>query len=358
MEKKIKILFILPSLRPGGAERVVSFIAQHLDKTKFEPKLLIVGYEKKAVYSFDNIETVFLNKSRVLFGIFGIFKNINKFKPDIVMTSIAHLTMVTVLQSYFFRKTKFVSREANIKKVSRQYHNEMPSTLGNILNNLSYKLLDLVICQSRDMASELIDSHPKLEQKITIVNNPITKVYSSEINMPELTKPHYITVGRLHEEKGHCRILLALSQLDYDFDYTIIGKGIYKANIVDKANLLSIMDKITWIDFTDKVQEYLIDSSVFIQGSFAEGFPNALLESCAAGTPAIAYNCLGGTSEIIDNGINGFLVDSENELKNRLIELKVNPIDKRQIITSVMKKFSPEQIITQYEKAFTNLVKY
>ena len=59
MDNKIKILFILPSLRPGGAERVVSFIAQHLDKTKFESKLLIIGFKKKAVYSFENIETFF-----------------------------------------------------------------------------------------------------------------------------------------------------------------------------------------------------------------------------------------------------------------------------------------------------------
>ncbi|TXE20243.1 glycosyltransferase [Psychroserpens burtonensis] len=357
MANKIKILFILPSLRPGGAERVVSFIAQHLDKTKFEPKLLIVGYEKKAVYSIENIETVFLNKSRVLFGIIGIFNNIKTFKPDIVMTSIAHLTMVTVLQSYFFRRTKFVSREANIKKISRQYHNEMPSVIGKILSNRSYKLLDLIICQSKDMANELIELHPIVAHKITIINNPITKVYASEITTATPTKTNYITVGRLHEEKGHCRILEALSLLDYDFNYTIIGKGTYKDTIVEKAKELDLMDKIIWVDFTDVVQKHLIESSVFIQGSFAEGFPNALLESCTVGTPVIAYKCLGGTSEIIATGINGFLVDSEIELKEKLVNLKLYPMDRRQIITSVMKKFSPEQIIEHYEKTFTNLVR-
>jgi hypothetical protein len=69
MEKKIKILFILPSLRAGGAERVVSFIAQNLNTTKFSPVLLIIGYEKDAAFSIEDIETHFLNKSRVLDGI-------------------------------------------------------------------------------------------------------------------------------------------------------------------------------------------------------------------------------------------------------------------------------------------------
>ena len=79
-----------------------------------------------------------------------------------------------------FRSTKFVSREANIKKVSQQYHNEMPSFLGKILSKRSYKLLDLIVCQSKDMATELVELHPISKQKITIVNNPITKVFSPE----------------------------------------------------------------------------------------------------------------------------------------------------------------------------------
>ena len=271
------------------------------------------------------------------------------------MTSIAHLTMVTVFQSYFFRSTKFVSREANIKKVSQQYHNEMPSFLGKILSKRSYKLLDLIVCQSKDMATELVELHPISKQKITIVNNPITKVFSSDINASFPATPNYVTVGRLHEVKGHCRILRALSELDHEFTYTIIGKGNFKSVIVDKAKELNLMDKIIWIDFTNEVQKYLIDSSVFIQGSYAEGFPNALLESCAVGTPVIAYNCLGGTSEIVEENINGFLINSENELKNKLLDLKSNPMERAQVISSVMKKFSPEQIVSQYEKAFTNL---
>ena len=62
MEKKIKILFILPSLKAGGAERVVSFIAQNLDTTRFTPSLLIVGFEKDVAFSIHDIETHFLNK--------------------------------------------------------------------------------------------------------------------------------------------------------------------------------------------------------------------------------------------------------------------------------------------------------
>ncbi|NRA91647.1 MAG: glycosyltransferase [Psychroserpens sp.] len=356
MKKKppYRILFILPSLRAGGAERVVSFIAQNLDRDKFIPIMLIVGFEKDAAFQIDNVETHFLNKQRVLEGVRGIFSKIRSIRPDLVMTSIAHLTAVTTIQAYYFRNIRFVAREANIKKITKIYHdNNLP--MGKTLNKVSYKLLDAIICQSKDMAEELIELHPKTAKKIRIINNPITKSLSKSIQKhPE--KPQFITVGRLHNEKGHGRILEALSLLDFDFTYLIIGSGPHKALIEDKVKELKLDSKVDWIDYTQNVEDFLIQSSIFIQGSYAEGFPNALLESCAMGTPVIAYNAPGGTSEIVEPEINGYLVDSEEELHDKIIHLINHPIPKAQIIESVEKKFGKAQIIKQYETLFLDLI--
>ena len=356
MENTIKILFILPSLKAGGAERVVSFIAQNLDKSRFTPILLVVGFEKDAAFSVEHVDTHFLNKSRVLDGITGIFSKLKYLKPHIVMTSIAHLTAVTAIQSLYFRRIKFVAREANIKKITKQYHNTNLLPFGKTLNALSYKLLDAIICQSKDMADELIELRPKTVKKIHIINNPITKESSSEITIQQNPKAQYITVGRLHNEKGHARILEALSTLDIEFHYTIIGSGPHEQLIKDQVNRLGLSDKVSWVDFTNDVESYLKKSSVFIQGSYAEGFPNALLESCAVGVPVIAYNCLGGTSEIVEHGVNGFLVDTEIELKEYLIKLYSTPLDSHQIIDAVTKKFSKSIIIEQYQNVFSNLI--
>ena len=96
---------------------------------------------------------------------------------------------------------------------------------------------------------------------------------------------------------------------------------------------------------------------MFIQGSFVEGFPNALLESCAVGTPVIAYNAPGGTKEIIEDDINGYLVTSSEEflqkLEYALIKKDWNP---EKIRNSVVKKFSSKEIINKYETIFTELI--
>ena len=52
---QIKIFFILPSLKAGGAERVISFVSQNIDKEKFKPYLLVAGFEKDSVYDVSNI---------------------------------------------------------------------------------------------------------------------------------------------------------------------------------------------------------------------------------------------------------------------------------------------------------------
>ena len=72
MKGKIKIIFILPSLVPGGAERVISFVAQNIDKKKFEPTLLIAGYKEETAYDVSNVKVKYLNKSRILFSIQSI----------------------------------------------------------------------------------------------------------------------------------------------------------------------------------------------------------------------------------------------------------------------------------------------
>ena len=230
--------------------------------------------------------------------------------------------------------------------------------IHKILHNNLYKKLDLIICQSYDMAEHITQNYNIPKEKTIIINNPISN-YSAPLNNRKVgcdfDVKRLITVGRLSQEKGILRLIKILSKCHFNFSYTIIGDGIEKESIFQEAKKHNILDKINHIPFTKDVNTYLSNHDLFLQGSYVEGFPNALLESCVAGTPVIAFDVPGGTKEIISNGNNGFLVTTEDEFLLFLNkDVKWKPHEIREF---AYQKFNKEKILKEYEKMFLDVKK-
>lgn len=349
---KTKVLFILPTLTAGGAERVISFVAQNIDTNTFESTLLVTGYKKDAAYTIKDINIKFLEKSRVFTAVPSIFLFLLKHKPNFVLSSIGHLNTVMGLLAPFFYKMKFIIREASVVSKMSEIHNQTQNkSIYSTLALKAYKQIDVVVCQSKDMANDFIDIYNIPENKITIINNPITQAIplkNNTTNNNGIVK--FITVGRLSKEKGQLRILKLLSQLKFDFHYTLIGDGPFKDKINQTIEKYNLKSKITQIAFTDNVSKYIAESDLFLQGSYVEGFPNTALESCFVGTPVLAFNVPGGTKEILEHQVNGYLVENEEEyiyyLNNRL------HLKPENIRASVAIKFNEKTILKQYEALF------
>ena len=353
-----KILFILPSLKAGGAERVMSFIASNINKEKLECELLVLGFAKDAVYDVGDIKVFYLNKKRLIKAIIPLFFFIRINKANIVVGSIAHINRILSIFRIFFRKIKFVGRSANVDGVVSKYSNK-----GRIqywkLYKYFHKNLDKVICQSNDMANNLIAKYRTPSNKIAVINNPITDSFElkSPIRTRETKTIQYITVGALHSRKGHLRIVEILSKLDHSFNYTIIGSGQELEMVFDKIKNLGLENSISHIPYTKLVAKELSKHDVFLNGSFVEGFPNSFIESCAVGTPVITFNIPGGINEIISQGINGFIVETIDEYVNHLNQInKNNPFKPEKVRESVTSKYSKDIIISKYEALFFDLM--
>lgn len=358
MKKKTKILFILPTLKAGGAERVITTIGGKLDKSKYDCTLIVGGHEKDSSYDTSSFETIFLNKSRILNTIPDLYSHIRKKQPDIVLGSISHVNRVLAMFSILFPKIIFVGREASVQGVMNTF-----STVKRKFNPFKYffenyfKYLDAIICQSADMMEDIKSITNVNQKKIHIINNPISRSIKLKNSKQIRKTKKLITVGRLSKEKGHARILELLTKIDFSFEYTIIGDGQEKDYILNQANSLGIAGNIIHIPYTNEVDKYLLQSDIFLQGSFVEGFPNALLESSVAGIPSIAFNAPGGTKEIIEEGINGFIVENDLEfiekLNMALFETNWNP---KKIQKTVQDKFNLEKIVSQYTHLFSTLI--
>lgn len=355
-KNKIKVIIAIPSLCAGGAERVMSFVANELDTNQFDTTLVNFGFQKDNAYEIEGVKVVYFNKPRVLSGIPQFFNFIRKNKPHIVLTAIGHLNTIGAYFSLFFWRTKFIIREVNVLSVLAQFHGKS-NKLFSILAKRRFKMVHAVICQSQDMKNDLIKSYNISDRNLVVINNPITNNFSVKKRTSLNKKVHFITVARLVKQKGHERLFNALAKLDFDFKYTIVGDGTEKEYLVRLAKKLRIFSKIEFVSFTKEVDIYLAKADIYLQCSYVEGFPNALLESLMVGTPAIAFDAPGGINELIIQSANGYIAKNEKEYID-FIELMIREgIPSAQNVSdSVHSRYNKEIIIDQYQALFKELV--
>ncbi|TLF44548.1 glycosyltransferase [Maribacter aurantiacus] len=352
---KIKITFVIPNLSPGGAERILTFLAAKIDEHKFDSELLIIGSPGEENFSTEQMTVTFLGIDRVIRSIPKLVKHIRKRRPNIVMGTLAHVNVILGVISVLFPKIIFVGRQTSIVNIYKSFTSKPVFDWYHHFEKMALSKLDSIICQSEDMAMDCRGLFKIPIEKIHIINNPITDNFELVTNnRTKSQKYRFITVGRLVAVKGHQRVLKVLSQFNKPFNYTIIGDGPLKDELFDLARNYGIYKNINHIPFTNKVSDYLEQSDFFLQGSLTEGFPNALLESCAVGTPAIAFDVPGGTKEIIEHSVNGYLVEDEKDFLRILNDLGTfNP---ESVSKSVFNKFEKSLILKQYESHFIKLL--
>ena len=143
LKNKIKIIFFLPHLKAGGAERVVSFIFKSLDRTIFEPYLIVLGFEKEAQYAIEGQNIIFLNKKRLRSALLDIVIKIRELKPAIVFGSIGHINIYLGFLKFFFSKIKFIAREASVYTKMKSFNKRRQLPIF-VLRKL-YQKLDAIV---------------------------------------------------------------------------------------------------------------------------------------------------------------------------------------------------------------------
>lgn len=356
--EKIKVTIVLPNLAAGGAERVLSFVAQELNPKRFDTTLVIIGHEKDAAYDVTGIDVIFFNKDRVMAGIKDLFQYIRRNKPNIVVSAVGHLNTVTAYMKWLFPKIKFVAREVNVLSVLEKYASgKTGGKLYGILAGHRFNRFDKIICQSQDMLQDLNSSYNIKQKKLIVINNPVTSGFELKASNTISHPIRFITVARLVRQKGHQRLIEILGKLDFPFHYTIIGDGQEKETLFKRIDELGFSSSVSSIPFTKEVAKYLKKSDLYLQGSFVEGFPNSVIESCMVGTPVLAIDAPGGINEIIVDGVNGHIVSDESEFLKYLKRINSNyTFNPKKVSETISSRYSAEIILKKYEALFEDLL--
>jgi glycosyltransferase involved in cell wall biosynthesis len=140
------------------------------------------------------------------------------------------------------------------------------------------------------------------------------------------------------------------------YHLTIIGDGELREKLKGLSIKLGIEESVSFLGFQINPYKYLEIADIFISSSRHEGFPNAVLESLACGTPVVANNYKGGISEIIREGFNGSIIDITRSRDFEESIIKSTNLNSVQIKEDVVNRFQLRNIVQQYEKCFLKLL--
>ncbi len=221
-----------------------------------------------------------------------------------------------------------------------------------------YRKSDYFIAQSTGMKEDMMRSLNIEENKIQIIFNPVFsfKESSSESSSPnnESDLKEILFVGSLKEQKNIPFLLNSIKELikkRTDFVFRIVGEGKERRMLEELSYSLGLDKYVKFEGFSNNASSYYRVADVFILGSWYEGFPNVIIEALSKDVPVVSVDCKSGPSDIIEPGINGFLVKDYDtqEFALKISEVLDRKWNKEALLKSI-NKFSFYSIFNQYKE--------
>jgi glycosyltransferase involved in cell wall biosynthesis len=366
-DNRTKILFLIPSLGAGGAERVLVNLLNHLDRSKFVLVLAVVNLST-AVFLEDlaaDVELIDLGCTRVRFALIKIIRLIWQLQPLVVFSTLGHLNLLlAILKPLLPRNIRYLCRKTTIlSEALKSYPN--PRFLWAWAYKRFYRRFDKIICQSKYMRDDFTANFGIPEEKTVVINNPVdiervkrlaSELIDTGINKNESTltgqqKINLVSAGRLVKTKGFDLLIEAIALTgNHAFNLTLLGDGPLKSELQALAEVRGIASQVRFVGFQKNPYAFIAQADAYVLSSRFEGFPNVVLESLACGTPVIATPALGGTREILD-GLDGCLLANSISAAG-LAEALSNFNFGKRLPPEVIIPYEIKRIVNLYEQQF------
>jgi glycosyltransferase involved in cell wall biosynthesis len=305
MFRRSRILLLVPHLGGGGAERVIAQLAQSLPRDCFDVHLGLVAQRDGLPDTLSSgVRVHRIGASRVLFGTFGLLRMIRRLRPDLILSGMFHLNfLVLLLRPLFPRHTRILVRQNGMFLAQQPNLGGFPMLR---LYRATYPQAEGIICQTDAMAAEmtrLLGSNARIH----VLRNPVDvrgvrRTVARSARRWFGLGPHLLAVGRLSAEKGFDLLLDAFATIRSRFpgaDLTILGKGPEEKALRAQCESLGLTACVRFAGYVVEPASWFAGATLLVISSRQDAFPNALLESAAAGLPVVATPCSPGVTELL-----------------------------------------------------------
>lgn len=353
------ILFIVPDLSKGGAQRVVARLSKELAN---ENNIYIVIFENNVSYEYKGELILLPRYNNRIVNNLSRYKKIRKIKKELsIDVSISFLStsnILNILTSKRKDKTVISIRNYTEYEFKNYKYGSMIKYMEKMIYNKSWK----VVAVSNQINEYLVREYQINQQKLVTIYNPydvneiigLSKIENNDAIVKwKQNSLLFINVGRLEYQKNHKLFIDIIKygiEQGLDCKGLIIGQGTLKQDLIDYVERLRLTDNIKIIDHQSNPFTFMNIADIYLLTSYYEGFPNALVEGMICGCAAVSVNCKSGPSEIL-------IVDNDS-IYNAKYGFLLNDVYKSTIDLEILRKlFSLLSLKDNVEELRRNSVK-
>ena len=340
----MKIFFYIHSLTGGGAERVTASLVRHLADQGHDVGVITMHSEECDFYPLDpRVRRVTLNLAGVNRGLGKLTANYRRWralrrvfkaeKPDVVVAMMTTSIVLAILAA--------IGLPVRVYGSERNYPGRKATALPwALLRRLVYRFADGHVAQTREAESWL--QHHTGARNVHVIPNPVVWLipsFSPKVSPDNVVSPErkiILAVGTKSDQKGFDLLVRAFSGLTVvhpNWDLVIIGIDPASdaisgggASVQRLAEEVGVAQRVYLPGRLGNVADWYQRADMFVLSSRYEGFPNVLLEAMASGCACVAFDCDTGPRDLIEDGVNGLLVQAEcvEALTNAMARLMRN----------------------------------
>ena len=314
MDKKIrKVMFHINSLGKGGAERVVSLLANEFVKDKVEVVIATEWYSEEEYDLEHQVRRIHAGLSEVQekdsriakqwYRIWNLRKVLLQEKPDVILS-------FCVKANYRAMMAAVGTGIPVIVSVRNDPKIDYVGKANSLMNKLFLNRAAGCVFQTEE-AKEFFDE--VLQKKSLIICNPVNEKYLKAVRKAPEKK--IVCVGRLVAQKNQMLLVNAFEKIleKYpDYQLYLYGDGSddeCKEELLQYVGSKELRSHIHFMGLSSTLEQDMADAAMFVLPSNYEGMPNALMEAMALGLPVISTDCpCGGSRYWIEPGVTGQLV--------------------------------------------------
>lgn len=303
-------MILTGSLRGGGAARVALNLADLWGARNHEVVVMStysqggsgsyysVSKKTKIVYLVD------ICKSNNSFSrLVSLRKFIIRHEFTVVLSFLTHVNVAAIIAS--------AGTKIPIVACERSDPFVMPLSLKwKIARSISYPFSDRVVIQTDELFQKFQRSFSTYKRKLTVIPNIIANNFMRDLKKKADSR-RIVAVGRLSKEKQFDHLIIAFSKVQVKDNWVveIFGEGAERASLQRLIESLGLEGQVFLRGAKRSIEDFLALGSIFCLTSRYEGFPNALLEAMYSGCAIVCYASPCGPTEMLNNGLNGILVD-------------------------------------------------